>query len=155
MERRLNHLTAMVHALHDEMVSMATKLEKQEALLSRYTGTENTEDELEQSVRRIKQRQEWEERIRQAGLGNKDTLLLAWCNLNVHYHYNNLNKLSLHIPKRRWHQHLNKLYLHIPKDYFCAISKNSVEKFWRRRFSKIYIKFALFKLSLAIIFPIM
>ena len=123
MDRRLNHLTAMVHALHDEMVSMATKLEKQEALLSRYTGTENTEDELEQSVRRIKQRQEWEERIRQAGLGNKDTLLLAWCDLNVHYQYNNLNKLSLHIPKCRWHHHLNKLYSHTQGLFLCNIKE--------------------------------
>ena len=28
----------------------------------------------------------------------------------------------------------------VPKDYLCAISKNSVEKFWRRSFSKVYIK---------------
>ena len=35
--------------------------------------------------------------------------------------------------------------------YLSAISKNYVEKFWRKRFSKGYNKFAMFKLSLTII----
>ena len=32
--------------------------------------------------------------------------------------------------------HLNKLKLHMPKDYMCAVPKNSIKQFWRRRFSK-------------------
>ena len=49
-----------------------------------------------------------------------------------------------------WHHHLNKLQLHIPKDHACAISQNSVDQFWRIRFSKVYITIAMFKLALAI-----
>ena len=55
----------------------------------------------------------------------------------------------------KWHHHLNKLQLDIPKDFLCAISKNSVEQFWRRKFCKVCITFAMFKLFLAINFPIM
>ena len=51
----------------------------------------------------------------------------------------------------RW----RSVQLPIPKDYLCAIAKNSVKQFWRRRTSKIGITFAMFKLSLAIILPIM
>ena len=40
----------------------------------------------------------------------------------------------------------------MPKDYLCAISKNSVEQFWRIRLSKICITIAMFKLALAIKF---
>ena len=43
----------------------------------------------------------------------------------------------------------NKLQLQVPMDYLCGISQNSVEYFQRRRFSKVCIKFAMFKLSLA------
>ena len=41
------------------------------------------------------------------------------------------------------------------KDYLCAISKNSVQQFWKRKFSKVCIQFAMFKLSLDIISQIM
>ena len=37
------------------------------------------------------------------------------------------------------------------KDYLCAISKNSVEQFWRRRFLNVCTTFAMFTLSFAII----
>ena len=46
-----------------------------------------------------------------------------------------------------WH-HILKI-LHMSKDYLCAISKNSVEQFWRRRFLK---GFALNLLRVKIVF---
>ena len=44
-----------------------------------------------------------------------------------------------------------KVKLHVIKGHLCAISKNFVEWFWRKKFSKVCIKFSMFKLSLAII----
>ena len=43
--------------------------------------------------------------------------------------------------------------LHMPEDNLFAISKNSVEQFWRRRlrYQRFALKFAMFKLCLAVI----